>query len=308
MRILKLYIVSLALFLAAHLSAQSSYTSSQWSRYKVSQNIAYAGYYDYLSLGVLHKSQWVGWENAPTWQELVIQSPLKSQSSAMSVTYNLENYPTKNHTHKVKLGYTYILRMPAFNTAFGVGLGFNQRSNNVLNTRDLGDPAFSEEKTSYTIPQASFGVAFYNDKFHAGFSIPEFFGSKVTDEGEFTLDPNYSELVYKITGGYNWELAAGGIEAEMNSNAMVVYSPASVTQFDINTIATVNNMIIGGLGFRTIEAVYLLMGYKVNRQFSVAYSYDFNIGKINNGLKGSHIVGLVYDLNYLVNTANPRSF
>ena len=295
------------MFAAAIANAQSSYTSSQWSRYKTSQNIAYAGYYDYLTAGLLHKSQWVGWDNAPTWQELEIQSPLKSASNAISVTYNMENYPTRNKTQRVKLGYTYIIKMSNFKTAFGLGMGVNYHTNNVIDIRDAGDPAFSNEKQSYIIPQATFGVAFYNKKFHAGLSIPEFFGAKLSDGGDYTPDMDFNDLLFKITGGYNYKLGLGGVNADLSSDMLLSYS-SSFMQVDVNTIATINNSIIAGLGYRLQDAAYVVLGYKINRQFSVAYSYDYNYGLREVNVTGSHIIGIIYDLNYIVKTANPRPF
>ena len=294
-------------FAVGTVNAQDSYTSSQWSRYKTTQNVAYAGYYDYLTAGLLHKSQWVGWENAPTWQELEIQSPLKNASNAISMTYSMENFPTRNKTQKIKAGYTYIIKMSSFKTAFGLGLGVNYRTNNVLATRDVGDPAFADEKMSYIIPQAAFGVAFYNEKFHAGLSVPEFFGIAADENGDYTPDMSFSDLLFKITGGYNYNLQLGGTEAALSSDMMLLYSQ-SFFQIDINTIATINNSIIAGLGYRLEDAAYIVLGYKINRQFSVAYSYDYNYGLKEYSVTGSHVIGLVYDLNYIVKTANPRPF
>lgn len=305
MKFSRLYINLLFLLFAVGAVKAQDYTNSQWSRYKTTQNIAYAGYYDYLTAGLLHKSQWVGWENGPTWQELEIQSPLKNESNAISVTYSLQNYPTLNQTHQAKVGYTYIIKMSKFKTAFGLGLGVNYSTNKVVDTRDAGDPAFSDEEQSYVIPQAAFGVAFYNEKFYAGLSIPEFFSAKAS--ADYAAELDFNEMIFKITGGYNYKLWFGGINADLSTNALLSYA-TTVFQVDVNTIATINKSIIAGLGYRLEDAAYIILGYNINRQFSVAYSYDYNYGLRDYSVTGTHVIGLVYDLNYIVKTANPRPF
>ena len=308
----KLYILAF-LFVSAGLYAQTTYNSSQWSRYLVSQNVAYAGYYDYLTAGIIHRSQWVGWNNAPSWQDLEIQSPLKSDGNAISFTYGHEDFPTKFQSHKLNLGYTHIIKMSSFKTAFGLGLGINYHTNNLLETRDPEDPAFMDEKQSYLIPQATLGIAFYNEKFHAGLSIPEFFGVKTNESGEFSPDMNFSDILFRITGGYKYSVSTGTFNVDLSSNALVKYQMTGVMQIDVNTIGVINDAIIAGLGFRVVESAYLVLGYQLNKQFSVAYSYDFVVGALRStkaleGIQGSHMIGLVYNLNYLVNTANPRPF
>jgi hypothetical protein len=62
------------------------------------------------------------------------------------------------------------------------------------------------------------------------------------------------------------------------------------------------------LGYRVGEALIILLGYNLNRQFSLGYSYDMNIGELSKNTSGSHEINVQYKFGYRVNASNPRDF
>ena len=64
-----------------------------------------------------------------------------------------------------------------------------------------------------------------------------------------------------------------------------------------------------GLGFRLHDAIIMVVGYQLNRQFSLAYSYDLTVAReLNDYSSGSHEINLNYKFGYKVNASNPRGF
>ena len=63
-----------------------------------------------------------------------------------------------------------------------------------------------------------------------------------------------------------------------------------------------------GLGYRQKEAVMLLLGYNLNHQVAVGYSYDLTVGELKDYSSGSHEIQLQYKFGYKVNASNSYKF
>ena len=281
-------------------TAQSSLNTTQWERFPVAQNPAYAGYYEALSLGFLHRSQWTGIDGGPTQNILELQSPLKNPSAAIGINYLNESINTVNR-NRFMISYAYRIIHGSNLLSFGLGLGANLQSTDMLKIEDIEDPAFTADKNSSFVPNASVGLVYKTPVFHAGLSISEPFAYKAK-EGSFELD--FGGIMYKATAGGDLNLTS---DIRLQPSAYLRMSTA-LFQVAVEAKAAFKNMLIGGLGWRQEEAIYMLLGYNINNQFSAMYSYDYNIGAIGSYSKGSHELSLIYRFGYTVNASSPIDF
>ncbi|MCG8702328.1 MAG: PorP/SprF family type IX secretion system membrane protein [Bacteroidales bacterium] len=298
---LKLYIILfISNLILVEATGQIVGQYTQWSRYLMSQNVAYAGYTDYLTAGLLHRQQWVGFNGAPVTQLLEIQSALRKPSFGMGLVYNHENIH-RHSNHSALLSYAYRINSRKFTTAFGLGVGVGTSKINTYFLQDEVDDSFGKENQARLNPIASFGLAFYNRRFHLGLSIPELMSSESSQ-----IKVDFNNYMLKLTGGYKFNVSSG---IQLEPTLLVASSISNGTHAAIDLKANIKDALLAGVGVRTSDAMYLLLGYVVNKQISVAYSYDYNIiGALESNTSGSHEIGIVYHLNYVVNTADPRDF
>jgi type IX secretion system PorP/SprF family membrane protein len=93
---------------------------------------------------------------------------------------------------------------------------------------------------------------FYRGSFQAGISLPL--------TGEISLKPSVIGLL------------------QMNNGIVM----------DYNVKAYIQNKVIAGLSYRSIESVVVLMGFNINQTFTASYSYEVSVGQFRKFNDGSH--------------------
>jgi type IX secretion system PorP/SprF family membrane protein len=114
-----------------------------------------------------------------------------------------------------------------------------------------------------------------------------------------------SRYEYFYTAGGKIDIS-GDIYIE--PSAMLILSTVFKPEATFNCNGVFRDSYKGGVGYRTHDAIIILIGYNLNRQFSLAYTYDINIGELSNYTSGSHEIGLQYKFGYTVNASSPRHF
>ena len=93
-----------------------------------------------------------------------------------------------------------------------------------------------------------------------------------------------------------------------------IKSDAASAQIDINLLAELNNMILGGVSYRYQDAVVLMAGLKMPLgpgNAKLMYAYDINTSQLRSYNSGSHEILLGYCFNIknsadLAKHVNPR--
>ena len=162
-------------------------------------NPAMAGYDGYTSFNLTSRKQWIGFENAP------LTYSLSGQTRLLRKSYQIKNRPVRNNTlrpgtkGRVGLGgyllndvnghlsrtgaqftYAYHIIMHRNQLSFGLGGQMFQYKidESKLTYRDITDPiAQTMLNTVALIPDANFGVYFFNDIYYLGFSANQLFES-----------------------------------------------------------------------------------------------------------------------------------
>ncbi|OFY35437.1 MAG: hypothetical protein A2W91_08465 [Bacteroidetes bacterium GWF2_38_335] len=258
-------------------------------------NPAVIGTRDFSSVKLHHRSQWLGFDNAPSTQTFSYDGIINEKMGAGGYVLNDITGPTRRLGFN--LAYSYHVKISDYFLSFGLSATFLQfgidgtkidlhQSDDPIVTEDISDKAWK--------PDAAFGTYFYNDKFYVGFSVQQLFQSKFRLDG---LDGINASMPltrhYFITSGYKMEL---------NENIMLdpsfqfngtIGSPA---QFDLNVKAYYKNKIMGGLSFRVNDALVMLLGIKIQDIFTIAYSYDLTVSKFRKYNSGSHEILIAFHI------------
>lgn len=300
----KVFVFIIGLITAFDLLSQTMPTVSQYDLLPLQYNPGSAGNKDALAVGFKFRKHWTGIEGSPSTQVFCAHAPLKNPKVAIGLLLENENVGATNYTG-IFLNYAY--RIPVFsgNLSFGIKGGITSGSQGSVSLRNTSDPAFSSSSSKFMVPNFGFGIYYYSRLYWAGISIPRFFGYESTSSGSYKMVHNISSYQYYITGGGKFRLLNG---VNLESSALVVLSSVLKPVITVNCIGVFRETFKGGVGFRTNDAIIINLGYNLNRQLSVIYCYDLNIGKMSKYTSGSHEISLQYKFGYSVNTSNPRHF
>ena len=290
------------LFFATVINAQQFTIPSQIDRNLLYLNPAFAGFYETTVASAMYKSQWSGVPGALSFQNVEFHTPLKKQSMALGLQAKHESIGLKDNTEAF-FTYAYRVRFDKSTLAFALKAGGNSISYQDAQLDNSDDKAFA--KNGSMLPNAGFGLAYYHTNYYFGVSIPYFFGSFANADGTSQIDFDINRLNYIATLGGNFK---AGEDFKIKPNAAVFYSMVLKPQVTANINVEWQDMFLLGVGYRLSEAFMINAAYLINKQLSIAYTYDYNIGKIGAFSKGSHEIGLLYYFGYKVNTISPRDF
>lgn len=301
---IRILIFILVLF-STVLNAQQYSLPSQPDRNLLLVNPAYAGSLEATVASLMYRNQWAGWEGGgtPVYQNFELHAPLKKQSMALGFQARNESIGLRNNT-EFFFTYAHRIKMEESTLAFALKAGVQNRAwNNPSIDNDNIDAAFLSN--SSFIPNVGFGVAYYNPKYFVGLSVPYFFGVTSNSDGSNQLNFNTSDLAYVISGGGT--IAVNDVITLEPVGTFFFHSTLK-SQLTAILNAKWNDMVSAGIGYRMNEGIIFNAAYFVNKQFSVGYSYDYNIGELSNATSGSHELGILYYFGYKVNTISPRDF
>jgi type IX secretion system PorP/SprF family membrane protein len=278
----------------AHAQQDPMYT--QYIHNMLAVNPAYAGSRDAMSFGLLHRSQWVGIEGAPTTQNLFIHSPLKNQNFAWGFSaVNDEIGPTS----QTGLYGDFAARIQVSERgrlAFGLKAGFNYLRTDLtsLTPAGAGDPSFQQNVNEW-LPNIGAGLYYDLPNFFFGFTVP-----KILRNDYYDTNVNDAEKAEEVqhyflqTGGI---INIGGdVKLKLSTQLKMVPSAPLGADFTLNCIIR-DAFWIGGF-YRLEDAAGVMLGYNLSPQLFIGYAYDYTTSELSAASGGSHEVVLTYDLKF----------
>jgi len=263
------------------------------------------GNQEVLAANFFYRAQWIGFsDGTPSTQVFCAHAPLRDPSVAMGVTLEHDALGSINYTG-FYVHYAYRLTLGGNKISFGLKGGITSLSQDRISLRDNPDPLFDEDNQTSYVPNFGVGILFYGRQYWAGISVPRLFGYKHYSSGYYGMDPDIANYEYVIMGGGRFPI---GSTLSIDPSAMVIFSTRYDFRLTLMGTAVYKKAYKAGIGFRLGEAVFLAIGYQLNRQFSLGYSYDFNIGETYTYASGSHEINIGYKFGYKVNASNPRGF
>ena len=70
--------------------------------------------------------------------------------------------------------------------------------------------------------------------------------------------------------------------------------PTGPLSIDLNLLLNLQDIISFGLGYRNTDAIISLLNIKIKNQFSISYSFDYTISKVQIGSSNTHELSLRY--------------
>ncbi|MFH1297238.1 MAG: type IX secretion system membrane protein PorP/SprF [Bacteroidota bacterium] len=308
------YVLRLSSFvflLSSFVYGQQDALFTQYMYTKLQFNPAYAGSRDALAVDLLTRFQWVGVDGAPRSICLTAHTPLRNPHIGLGMyLYRDELGPTVDYN--VMASFAYRILFPASTLSFGVSAGIKYYNIdwNALHPQDAADPLLVNDATNRVVPDVDFGIYFAHRRYYAGISARHLLQNQlVVSSTTPNDDVSFTRLLrnfYGITGG-TVPLADRFI---FLPSLLIKYVANAPIQADINARFLLWDLLTLGAGYRTDNALGLLVGVEIGKGFSIGYSYDiwFNVLRLHNS--GSHEIRISYETGLFKRTRmlTPRYF
>ena len=297
MRVLKIHLILISLLFAGSLAAQQDVQYTQYYHNQVGFNPGVAGSAGAINLNVGHRSQWVGFENAPTSQNINADIPLEILHGGLLV--NIVNDQIGFFQDiSAAIGYAYQLDLGP--GKLGVGFSVDFKNKNVKaaqwiypdGTSGSSDPSVFAPNATAITPEMNFGAYYATNFWYGGLSTSRLHQS----EANLGATAAYkSKLHYYLTGGLN--IPFQDLDLVLSPNFLMKSDLNSNISLDMNVNAVIKDKISGGFGYRNQDALSLMAGYKILPSLRLAYSYDITTSSLAAFSGGSHEIFLNYSFN-----------
>ncbi len=260
-------------------------------------NPAYAGSRDALTITALDRIQWTNFKGAPMTQTLTMHAPLRNEHLGIGFSVLNDKIGPTNNT-SITGDFAYIIKLNRKSKlALGLSASANiwQASLSSLQLDQQVDPVFQNNITNHVTPNFGFGAYYSRERFYAGISAPDLiqnnYSSVTLANGTTTVGKEQRH--YFLIAGTMIRLTDN---LAFKPTTLIKVTGAAPIQADVTASFVIMKKLTLGAMFRTGDAVGALVGFDVNTQFHIGYSYDWSYGlqtpKYN---MGSHEIVLRYD-------------
>jgi type IX secretion system PorP/SprF family membrane protein len=260
----------------------------------VALNPGATGASEYTHIALQHRSQWVGFENAPSTQLLSCNSKLNGNMGLGGWLMNDLTGPTRRLS--ANFSYAYHITTGKFQLGLGVAASIMQYGidGTKITLHQSNDLSVNEGVSARAVkPDASFGAYLYNDRFYAGLSVLQLFGSKVRIREDDLLGIVDLTQHFIISTGYRIELNE---DIDIEPSFRFAGTFGSPVQLDFRATAWWQKKVMGGLSFRAGDAGSIMIGVRIRNMFQLMYSYDLVFSRLRKHNSGSHEIVLSFDL------------
>lgn len=308
MKIINTYTTNALLLLLAFFGSielVSGQQQQQFTQYMYNPLSLNSGYVtdQKLEAGIIHRSQWVGIDGAPSTQSLTIAGRTGRRVGLGLTLMNESIGPANNLDFNGVFSYNIPLSY-SMSLSFGMNFGVD-----ILNidwskgsSADQEDPGLING-TNVT-PIIGAGAYLHGDRWYIGLSTPNFIKTEAyNDEQELVIDKTTQ---FYLMGGYVFDITP---DFKLRPSTLMKYNDGSPVTVDVSLNVLLQERFTAGLSYRFNDAVSALLGFHISRSFFVGYAYDYSTTELNKYNDGSHEIMLKYTVPMFNTRAkSPRFF
>jgi type IX secretion system PorP/SprF family membrane protein len=295
------------LLITLSMQAQLEPLSNQYLLNTLAINPAYAGNRNAMSVTLLHRNQWVGFDGAPKTVSLALHAAMRGDRVGLGLVAVSDHHGISSSSI-VNGNFAYRLQTRKGILSLGIAGGFSFLKNdwNSLVAVDPDDGVIRPYTQGYFLPDFSVGSYYHTENLFLGISMPLFLSHTFDASSDlFRVVNDYSNYNIFLQGGYVFRI---NNNLKLLPSTLIRLNPASARQADLNLHMILYDRIQAGISYRSNKSLVGLIMYHVNNQFTVAYSYDLGVGQTGRFMGSSHEIMVRYDFRYIVDVINPRYF
>ncbi|NVO01349.1 MAG: type IX secretion system membrane protein PorP/SprF [Bacteroidetes bacterium] len=289
----------ISLFTIGFVFSQNDMQSSQFTFNELSFNPANAASTPNIVVSLSAREQWAGFKEAPSTQFLNAYTNIDGIGGiGLSVINDKLGYEKSLGVHVV-----YARKFPLSDKnsfSLGAGLGFMNKSidyDKLVFEQGNDQTALASQKSELK-SDFSFGASLDLAAFH--FSLSSTHLTQSLNKSTFYKTPRHYYIFTKYT-----IKASDRIDV---APSVFVKSSEFINQYEVNTNVFLDKKYWLGVSYRFDESAVALVGFTINNQFQVGYSYDFNLGPIKTYSNGSHEIMVLAKFKGFKQKSAPKSF
>lgn len=268
----------------------AQYTQYVFNHFPV--NPAVAGTKDCIDIRLGYRTQWVGFDGAPTTAWATVHGAIKSKElyvknhHGVGVWVEADDAGPYGYT-LFNLAYAYHIRTSKDRyLSFGLFAGLKQMKLDAaeIYTYDPDDPAITGSRSVFVYPVIAPGIWLHGKQGWLGLSMQQITGNPIPDWG---IEGGDSRLTrhYMLSAGRRFRLSKNiGIVP----STLFKISPRSPPALDLNLMLEHKRRVGIGVGYRNTDAIAFMIKAGVLKYFQVGYSYDVTTSKIRVASSNTH--------------------
>lgn len=269
-------------------------------------NPAYAGSENALSVMMMYRNNWTGFEGSPKTMSIAAHAPVFNANAGLGLVLLSDRIGISKETNLTG-NYAYRIIFDKSTLAFGLGfsLTFQKTEWDKLRPADPDDQLLVNIPEKGVIPDFSTGIYYSNDRFFLSLSAPMFLDQEYDYSGNrYRIKNDISNYNYFANTGYLFDIRK---DIKVLPTVMVKYC-SGITQYDIGSSIQFRKKISFGALYRSRNILAGMFQFQVNNQLKIGYSYDFNFSYRTNYRYNSNEITLRYVFEYLADVPDPREF
>ncbi|MBK8805805.1 MAG: type IX secretion system membrane protein PorP/SprF [Bacteroidales bacterium] len=271
-------------------------------------NPAYAGSQNYLSALLLSRHQWVGFEGAPSTQNLTIHSPIRNQKSAFGFSYvhdkigpTTQNIVYVDYAYKIKFSESVFLSLGLRGGASVYNIDFTD-----VKTDQQEITPTANKISSDILPNFGGGVFLQSEGFYLGISVPKILKNKLNSGYIDSAGNGYLERHYFLISGLIFSLSE---TVKFKPTTLIKYVNGTPISIDVSANMLFNEKLWVGVLYKIQDAIGVNFQYVFDNSLKFGYAVDFSLSPIRSHSKGSHEFVIGFNFNFKQNKIiSPRYF
>lgn len=283
----------------------------QYSNYQMNNftiNPAVAGSYDYGSVKMGVRTQWVGMEGAPTTLFANFQTPIHHPNASPRTRRRYAHHGVGATLFSDQAG---AIRYRGFNGSYalhsklskhltlsiGASLGLKafQLDESLLSfieTED--DPQTGNQMVTQMLPDGHLGAWLYSEHFFFGVAARQVLRSNISLSSSIASELNEHSRLFS-----HYFITSGGVLPmseywKFVPSFMVQYVQPAPPQVDLNGTFWFQEQVGMGFSYRHLDALYLIFDYVYEKQWEIGYAFDLTMSELRKYNSGTHEIIIGY--------------
>jgi type IX secretion system PorP/SprF family membrane protein len=268
----------------------------QYTQYMYNMNVvnpAYAGSKENLSIGLLHRKQWVNLDGSPTTFTFSGHAPLKKNIGIGLSIINDKLGPVNESNVYADISYTIQLSEKQ-KLAFGIKTGatFHKIDYGIIYPTLVNqDDVFGQPNPNSTKLNFGTGVFYYTDKYYLSVAMPNLLKTAYLDYNGVSYGSEVPHFF--IMGGYVFQLNE---KLKFKPSIMAKSAFNLPVSYDFSANFLYNEKIEVGATLRREDSFGFMTNFKINKSLRIGYAYDNIISDLKISTNSSHEIMILFDL------------
>ena len=284
------FLLFLLFFFAFNSKAQQDPQFSQYIFNNLSFNPGSSGSESAILATALHRSQWVGFEDAPVSTNFSVQSPLSILNGGVGLNI-LTDKIGQNEFLSLNLSYAY--QHEIYGGKLGIGFSVSVIQDEIDGSSIITqepDPSIPSSVDKASGLDFGLGLFYSSEKLYVGVS------SKHLNE------PTISTSVDIINFKRHYYLTSGYIHSlndKLDLKPSILIKTEGVTStVDLTSLLEYNKKLWGGVTYRPSTRAVILLGMNINEDLRFGFSYDVPTISVSNSGTFEFMLGYSFKIDY----------